>query len=630
MGTFIIRRYFLVLVLVLMAVGQPAHSAELDAASPEELIRVLKANVYLSGDIVKRLGAQKRLERLGRQNPQTVVPLIINELVPPRSYGKMAEHQRQALVELLRDIGPAAEAAIPVLSGILKDSQESYESVKSTAAAALMGIGTVDAKNAAQAYFSELQRQSARRTTPSRATRSVLQSAYLIRQQLRSRRPSDDVISASVDGLAAQGLRAAAVLPTLLRAYSDPRLGTKVHGDIADAIRGAGIRNVEAAANEAAAERRVPDILSDVIGETRHPDSFVRGLAMMELGRLGPSEPAIDALIESLRNNQNPGDAARILGNFGKPAARALPHILRFFDTNRSGANAIQAAGKIGVKDPAIVTALRRVLANPNHRHRGMAASALGNLRATEALAELQQALAKGRKYDRILSANALARLGPRAAPAIGALTKILNQPDLDIRRAAVNALGRIGAAAAPAAGAISEQLNSGDDRLKRAARRALAKVGGAQADTALQRDAERFADADLAEVRRLARTHGLDGLSKYLRHLPDLRAVALARRMLVERHADIAYAGAWVLARRGEIEPAIPILVENLARRPEGKKMLTGLAYAMAHGGDATKIQSLIKGLQRYIEKNRGLYTPEEKARLDSLFKPDVNRRRR
>jgi hypothetical protein len=35
----------------------PVRASELDAASPEELIEVLKANVYLTGDIVKRMEA---------------------------------------------------------------------------------------------------------------------------------------------------------------------------------------------------------------------------------------------------------------------------------------------------------------------------------------------------------------------------------------------------------------------------------------------------------------------------------------------------------------------------------------------------------------------------------------------
>ncbi len=48
------RRLFVSL-LVLGWCAVPAQASELDAASPEELIEVLKANVYLTGDIVKRM-----------------------------------------------------------------------------------------------------------------------------------------------------------------------------------------------------------------------------------------------------------------------------------------------------------------------------------------------------------------------------------------------------------------------------------------------------------------------------------------------------------------------------------------------------------------------------------------------
>jgi HEAT repeat protein len=616
-----IRHSLFLFVIVMMAVTEPARSAELDAASPKELIEVLMSNVYLTGNIVKRMAAQKRLERIGKQDPQAVVPLIIKELSPPRSYGKIAGHQRLALIELLRDLGPAAEASTPLLVEILNDAEEPYESIKTQAASALDQIGTGEAKAAVQAYYASLQREFAGKATRTQAARSVAQSAFLIRQELRKGQPSDGVISASVESLSALGPRSAAAIPTLLRAYNDPRLGVDLHNTIGDAIRTAGVGNVEDAA-QAAAQRGVPDILSEVIAETRHRDPFVRSLAMIELGRLGASGPAIDAIISALNEGRNPGDAARVLGDFGKPAARALPNIARYFDDESSGSNAIQAVGKIGVKNSEIVAGLRRVLATPGHRHRGQAARALGDLEATEALPELQRALADGSKYVRILSANALGKLGPAAAPAVEALMATLSEPDLDLRRAAVVALGKIGRAAAAATAIISEQLDSGDTRLKNSARQALVEIGGPQADVSLMLDASRFADADLAEIRRLGATHGIDGMLNYLFRLPEPRASPLARRLLSEQQPDSAYVGALFLARRGDIEAAIPILVDNLARRPGAEKIFTRLAYSMMHGGDQTQIQPLIQALLRYVEENRDRYNSEEQARLESLFK--------
>ena len=98
------------------------------------------------------------------------------------------------------------------------------------------------------------------------------------------------------------------------------------------------------------------------------------------------------------------------------------------------------------------------------------------------------------------------------------------------------------------------------------------------------------------------------------------------ARRLLSEQPApsapDSAYVGALFLARQGEIEPAIPVLVDALARRPEAKQMFTGLAYSMMHGGDETQFRPLVQGMRRYMEENANRYTPEERARLEALFK--------
>ena len=88
-----------------------------------------------------------------------------------------------------------------------------------------------------------------------------------------------------------------------------------------------------------------------VIADVRSNTSLVSTMAMMELGAQGPAEKVIDALIEALKEKNNPGQAALVLGGFGSAAGRAVPALLPYLSDRVAGANAIQALGLIGVGD---------------------------------------------------------------------------------------------------------------------------------------------------------------------------------------------------------------------------------------------------------------------------------------
>jgi hypothetical protein len=75
------------------------------------------------------------------------------------------------------------------------------------------------------------------------------------------------------------------------------------------------------------------------------------------------------------------------------------------------------------------------------------------------------------------------------------------------------------------------------------------------------------------------------------------------------------------VLAHRGDIEPAVPVLADNLARRAKPDQLLSGLIWSMMHGGDEARIAPLIQSLRQFIEDNRSRYSAEERARLEALF---------
>jgi hypothetical protein len=121
-----------------------------------------------------------------------------------------------------------------------------------------------------------------------------------------------------------------------------------------------------------------------------------------------------------------------------------------------------------------------------------------------------------------------------------------------------------------------------------------------------------------------------MKGMMKYLFRLPERRARPLASRLVSDRQPDRAYVGALYLARQGDRERAIPILVDNLARNPDARNLFMGLVYASAHGGDATHIRRLFQEMAQYAEENRDRYSEEERARLDGLLMSGAGLNRR
>jgi HEAT repeat protein len=421
-----------------------------------------------------------------------------------------------ALFSVLESIGPAAEAAVPVLTEIVQDSSERNDFVLLKARMALGAIGTPRAKSAGEAADLRSVDQWLQKASREDIKQAVAQQSYLIRRQLRSQRLSEEVIEVSVNALRPMGRQAADAVPALLRAWGDPRIGTTLRALIAAGLAAAGVKDVEAAAARLRAEGR-PDPLAEIIGDTRSGNHLVSTLAMAELGDLGPSDKVIDALISALDENRNPGQAALVLGRFGTVAAKAIPSLLPHLAERESGANAIQALGLIGVRDGKVVSALSRIVADKSSPHRAIAVASLGSLRAVSALPELRAALLPPDKYTRILAANALGSFGAEAASAVPELSAMLEDPDTDVKVSAVHSLGLVGPAAASAVPRIARQLQHPDQRLKTAAVSALERIGGQEALAALELDARRYAEADRAEYLLQGQTTGRDGLRRFV-----------------------------------------------------------------------------------------------------------------
>jgi HEAT repeat protein len=317
----------------------------------------------------------------------------------------------------------------------------------------------------------------------------------------------------------------------------------------------------------------VPDALTEVIADTRSPSPLVSSLAMQELGRFGPHERAIDALLDALVAGRNAGDAARELGDIGPAAARAVPALVRRLDDDESASNVIQALARLGVADESVVTPLRRLVAQPEGRRRPEAAAALGELKAPAAAPELIAALGDSRAHARSAAATALGQLAPAAREAIPPLARLVGDRDPEVRIRALGALSRFGAAARSAVAEIQRQLDADEPRVAAAAADALRRIGGTAAEAAVATDAARYAAADRTNYER-QRAAGPDAVRRLLRDLPDARRVVLAEAVAQDENLAIAERGVEALLAAGRGSRAVPALARLVAGRDDGEQL--------------------------------------------------------
>ncbi len=578
------------------------------------LLETLRQSVGLEGDIVRALDAREALAERGRLDRQGVVPLLVEQLRAPRAQDKTAWAYRIALIGVLEDIGVAAEGAVPILVEITEDPEERNGHVKAAAERALLAIGTPAAEDAVRRAAVQTVESWLQTASPAEVEQAVAQHGFLIRQELRNREMSETVIKASVVSLLVIGEAARPMAPLLQQAYGDPRVGTELRSLLAEALRAMGVEELPSAAET---PPPADDPIAAIIADSRSDDELISGLAMIELGRLGPSERVIDVLIEALREGRNPGSAANALGTFGAAAERAAPYLLPYLEERHVGANAVQALGRIGATDPEIVTALERVAADAGSPHRALAASALGELGSVSSLPVLIAALDASDKYLRILAAKAIGEFGEEARPAVAPLAALLEDPDRDVRRSAVVALGRIGPAAAPAVPLISRQLQSADQRLKESARLTLERIGGDAAAAVLRADAERYAAADRAEYLRLREGDDAQPLYRFLRQLPEARAVPVARLMLRDPDAMIAYGGSAVLIRAGLEAETVPVLADMVASGTLEGELGGRMGWDWLHNADGALFQRMTGRIRDYLAANIGRYPEEQQARV-------------
>jgi HEAT repeat protein len=186
----------------------------------------------------------------------------------------------------------------------------------------------------------------------------------------------------------------------------------------------------------------------------KDPDVVVRQHILNALGRMGAAAaPAVPDLIE-LARSKNP--------QFRMSSLRALEQI-------PADAKLVRPVALEALEDDNIAIRCRGVslLWHIAPKHPDLLPHAL----------ELLQQPA-GRNEMLML----LGQMGPAAARAVPALTKLLSEPDVNVRRQAAFDLGRIGPAARPAVPALLEQLRNPDNFMRQNVLNALHGIGGESA----------------------------------------------------------------------------------------------------------------------------------------------------
>lgn len=233
-------------------------------------------------------------------------------------------------------------------------------------------------------------------------------------------------------------------------------------------------------------------------------DAYVRGDAAMSLSRVAKPVPkeAVPLLVQSLKDSSSRYSAAGALANAGSPGVESLLAAAKDGD-ERLRAVVLRALGgmdpvrgeavelfveALGSENRDVHAAARDALARMGARAapalaksmqhqdpsvRIKAAQILRDLDSAQSLPTFVAGLGDGDATVRMLSADALARIGASAETGVPGLVGLLQDGDLAVRMAAVHALGRVGESAVPR---LIQGLESPEVRPY--AQEALVKIG--------------------------------------------------------------------------------------------------------------------------------------------------------
>jgi predicted Zn finger-like uncharacterized protein len=392
----------------------------------------------------------------------------------------------------LGHIGPAAKAAAPALADALKDRDAT---VRRFAAEALYQVDPQRVAEVVDTLIGVLADRS--------ANNRVYAAKDLggMREKARPAVPAlNDALKdshkavriAAAGALAKIGGPARVTFPTLDQLAKDDEPE---------------VRKAAVDAKKAVGAPQKADVLLLLIPALKHDNARYREAAVVCLWMLGrDAREAVKPLSEALLNDGDVGvrrTAAFALAAIGKDAADAVPALIKALQSRGDDelrANAAYALGEIGAPAKKAVEPLRTALEDKKPTVRLHAAQALWALegKAQDVVPALTRLLDE-KDVDGLLVAAAietLAKIGTTAGDekltqllrtkVVPALARLAAEGDETVQFAAVQALGSIGAEGRGGVPRLLDTLSEADAQLRLAAIEALVKIAAAEKDAKL------------------------------------------------------------------------------------------------------------------------------------------------
>ena len=408
--------------------------------------------------------------------------------------------------------------------------------------------------------------------------------------------------------------------------------GTAVGAELARTFAHIARNNAHAQARQAALEGLEHLNATQVLRETQRPSEHKGETTPAEILFLAGTADGVTALAQALESASDPLSRKAIVQILGEGGSRqALPHLIQALLRDhdwRVRAAAAWALGRIGtplavsplvqvlerdaderVQTMAIwalgrigslrgLSALFRALERPSPRVRRAAASALGTMAATQALAPLTQTLTQDKDPQvREAAAESLGRIGSRDA--LPVLRHALEDPEPAVRRAAAWALGRIGASSA--ARALLHLLDQDPDwRVRATAAWALGRIGERTTAAALVRHLTH----DEAVAVREAAAESLGRLG--------VATGELIRVLHEDRDWRVRRAAALALGYHPKARRALPALIQTLLKDDSMAVRRTAteaISRLMIYLQDETPREALAQKMATHLKEQ--LHTP-------------------